>query len=308
MTPRSEKSFGCWKKDLTNGTKEVGENMLLTEVPELSQQETLFMTDPLIWLGQDPVGFPVSDGSTVTVSAFATDVLREHGIDHVKVVTANGTRYLYTPFEIPDLDVLANYFGRAGRPRRWLFANFLARHVYRLHLYMAGEGRIVHNGSDSFLPKDFSREAFERLPQEQNQPERVQKEKPALVSEEVIQQQFEWLTGNVTRSDERKECAASELMREARKVASQRLQVMLAKDVVQDVLSELLLTIVNGRCTCTTREEFFRWVKGAVRNRCSDTAVEGCCNGDIFPDRLEAKMKKRGIRRGQMPEDRQYED
>jgi hypothetical protein len=204
---------------------------------------------------------------------------------------------------------LANYYGKPASPRRWLFSNFLARHVYRLHLYVPGDGRIVHNGSDSFLPKDFSREEFERLADEPAEKEMAAKTQPKpLVSEEVIQQQFEWLTGNVTRNNKRKECAASELMRAARKVASKRLQVMLAGDVVQEVLSELLLTIVNGRCTCTTREEFFKWVKGAVRNRCSDMAVEGCCNGDILPDRLESKLKKRGLRRGQMPEDRQYED
>src|SRR6266403_5842073 len=100
---------------------------MIGEAENLSQEEKLFLNDPLAYFGADPVTFPVSDGSTVTVSAHAEYVLREtFGIDRVKAVNANGKKYLYTPFEIPDLDVIANYFGKAGRPRRWLFAELLA--------------------------------------------------------------------------------------------------------------------------------------------------------------------------------------
>jgi hypothetical protein len=229
-----------------------------------------------------------TDGSTVMVNHFAAFFLADiFGIDTVKAVNSNGKRYLYTPV-IPDPNPLNAYRGGALAPRRWPFADFLARHVYFLHRHLPGDGRIIHNGSDSFLPTDYTREEFERLPLESEPEPRPVVAREPKVPAGVIQQQLGWL--------------GESLMRKSLAKAAKKLNRDIAADVVHEVVVELLETINSGLCEKTTEEDFKNWVLGAVNNRCCDVAGAGCCNGSVLPDPLEVRLKKDGILRGEFPE------
>jgi hypothetical protein len=239
-----------------------------------------------------PVDFPVTDGSSVTVSAFADEVLRTFwGIEKVRAVTANGKTYLYTPHDIPDQDILAFYFGRSKPARRWLFADFCARYILRLHDQLPGDGRIIHDGSTSFFPSNYERELFEEVPEEgQARTGRAARLKQPVVSPEVIS----WQIGLLS---------LTELLSKAKRCATQRTTARIAEDVVQDAFLALFSQIRDGRCRATSKGEFFAYVMRTVRNMCSDIATNGLCNGDILPDRLETKLLQDGIRRGEMPDE-----
>lgn len=249
----------------------------MSEIENLSQEETLFLNDPLSYFGKDPVTFPVSDGSTVTVSAHADYVLREtFGIDRVKAVNANGKKYLYTPFEIPDLDVLAVYFGRVSAPRRWLLAEFVARHIYHLHVYMPGDGMIHHNGSNSFLPSDYSREQWPELNSEPEENAKPPKDYVPRVSAELIQNQLSWF-------------AESALRTEAAKWAARLTNPAVAQDIVQQTYLKLFQQISGGQCEATDAKGLHDYVLTAVQFKCRTAAKNGKINGDVIPDLLTRK-------------------
>ncbi len=259
-------------------------------------------------LGKNPVEFPVSDGSAITVSEYAANFLRsECGVTKVKAVRVAGGSYLYMPKKMPEhLGVLSVYTGQVGRNVTWPLTDFLARHVYHFHLFLPGEGRIRHDGSSSFLPGNFTRDAWSepRPEPQQKQPKSVTEHVPS-VGKETIEQQLLW-------------CEDSDLQKSAYRVAAKKLNAQVGPDVVHDVFCELLAAILRGKCQRTEQKDFNGWVIGAVKYKCCEIANPGrkknkpgsksrtaCVNGDILPDPLEVKLanQENPIRRGDMPDE-----
>lgn len=251
--------------------------MKTAEIEDLSHDENLFLHDPLAYFGMNPVTFPVSDGSTVVVSGHAGYALRKiFGIDRVKSVNANGKRYLYTPFEIPDPDILSNYFGKSQQPRRWLFADLIARHVYRLHLYVPGDGAIQHNGSNSFLPSDYSRDQWPHHTPEPEPQEKASKVYLPKVGADLIQLQINWFSEPALRI-------------EAVRWASKLTNPSVAQDIAQETYLKLFRQISGGQCEAADPKQLHDYVLTAVQFKCRTAATNGNLNGDVMPDLLARK-------------------
>lgn len=237
-----------------------------------------------------PVEFPVSDGTSIIVSDFTYAVLATmwDGIDRVKAVKAGDIRYLYTPVPIPDMSYANWYFNRSHEPRVMPWDRFVAYNVLFLHLHLAGDGRIVHDGSDSFLPSNYSRQEFPEHddvddPEPAQRPRRV-----AVVGPEVINDQVRWL-------------GDKELVLKARRCATKKTNSKIGEEVVQYALLAVLQNVQDGQVRATTHEQFFGYVLRVVRNFCCDAAKDSLCNGDVLPDNFEVKASREGERRVDFP-------
>src|SRR5258708_3183883 len=211
---------------------------------------------------ENPVDFPVSDGTSVTVSDFTYAVLATmwDGIDRVKAVKAGDSRYLYTPVPIPDTSYFNWYFNRSHEPRVMPWARSLPYNVLFLHLHLAGDGLIVHDGSDSFLPSNYSRHQFPEHdpvdPEPAPKPRRV-----ALVGPEVINDQLSWL-------------GKKELFQKARRCAVKKTNQTVGNDLVQIALLSVLKDVQDGQVKAVTQEKLFAYTIRVVRNMCCDAAKD----------------------------------
>jgi hypothetical protein len=240
---------------------------------------------------ETPVDFPVSDGTSIIVSDFTYAVLMTmwDGIDRVKAVKAGNSRYLYTPVPIPDMSYLNWYFNRSHEPRIMPWDRFVAYSVLYLHQSMPGDGLIVHDGSDSFLPSNYSRQEFPEHddvePESAPKPRRV-----AVVSPEVINEQLRWL-------------GDKELVLKARRCAAKKTNNKIGEEIVQYALLAVLQNVQDGQVKAATREQFFGYTLQVVRNFCCDAVKDSLCNGDVLPDPYEVKASRDNERRVGFPDE-----
>jgi hypothetical protein len=237
---------------------------------------------------ETPVDFPVTDGTSVIVSDFTYGVLMTmwDGIDRVKAVKAGNSRYLYTPVPIPDMSYANWYFNRSHEPRVMAWDRFVAYNVLFLHQHLAGDGRIVHDGSDSFLPSNYNRQEFPEYDEVDPEPESGPKpRRVAVVGPEVINQQLQWLSDK-------------ELVLKARRCAAKKTNQTVAHDVVQIALLAVLTDVQDGQVKAVAREKLFAYAMRVVRNMCCDAANVSFCD-----DPYEAKAMKNGERRVDYPDE-----
>jgi hypothetical protein len=236
-----------------------------------------------------PVEFPVSDGSSIIVSDFTYAVLMTmwDGIDRAKAVKADGKRYLYTPVPIPDMSYVNWYYNRSHEPRVMPWDRFVAYNVLGLHQSLAGDGRIIHDGSDSFLPSNYSRQEFPEHDDVDPEPEPAapRPRRVAVVGPEVINQQLQWLS-------------EKELVLKARRCAAKKTNQTVGNDVVQNALLAVLTDVQDGQVKAVTREKLWAYAMRVVRNMCCDAANVSFCD-----DPYEAKAMKQGERRVDFPDE-----
>jgi hypothetical protein len=191
------------------------------------------------------VNFPVNDGTEVVMSEQTAELLA--GIcKKVKAVKSRKdgvvVRHLYVP------DWVAMEHGLNQHIPLWQFVVMQDA----LHRKLDGDGRIYHDGSESFLPENFRRDEWPEtddsvLPKEQKQVA----VKMGQTLESVRAQQREWLDDAVLY-----ETAFRQTNRSADVV-----------DAVQSAYEAALKQIDAGRCKAQTKAELCGYVLATCRNK-----------------------------------------
>jgi len=221
---------------------------------------------------EEPVRTACSDGSKVTISPLAEFALRKEGNTNVTVVHSNGAKYYYANARALDRTRVYFLARHDGKQQRVPLADFVA---YRtgLHRRLKGEGEIRHDGSDSFLDHNFSRDAW---PDTSSFVVKVPKGKSLTVDTDLKRSQLAWLSQR-------------DLFVKASKCAAKKTNPQIGAEVVADVFAEMVERISVGKMPVETKEAFEKYVMRAVRNVCNDAASDGFINGDILPDKLRVK-------------------
>ncbi|HEV3420848.1 MAG TPA: hypothetical protein VG075_11130 [Candidatus Acidoferrum sp.] len=212
------------------------------------------------------VTFPCTDGSAVTVPEMVAAELEAFDVKRVRVVKSNGTRYFYikTDYFIFDAHDMPEDVPL------WRFVAYSAK----LFDVLPGLGQIEHDGSDSFLLENFSREAEPKTLEPVTKPRPVKSYTPKI-SAELITKQLAWF-------------AEPSLHLEAVKWAAVHTNPRVGEEVLQQTSIKLLEQIRGGQCLAQTAEQFHNYVLTAVGRKARRSRA-GLNRSEVIPDLLSRK-------------------
>src|SRR5258708_7845166 len=189
------------------------------------------------------VNYPVSDGTAVVLSEGVASVLQYIGCKKVKAIKRKARRDLYVPDWIL-LDVLGI---KKMLPLWQMVAN-----EDQLHRVLEGEGRIHHDGSNSFLPENFRRDPWPELDAsvlETKEPTA----KTGQTPENIRVQQREWLDDAVLYQT---------AIRQTQKLADGEVG-----DFVQEAFQAAFEAVVAGLCDAETKAALCSYFLATCRNK-----------------------------------------
>jgi hypothetical protein len=189
------------------------------------------------------VNYPVSDGTTVVLDERIASILQSISCKSVRAIKRKAKRDLYVPDWI-SLEV-------NGIKKLTPLWQFVVQEE-QLHRVLEGEGRIHHDGSNSFLPENFRRDAWPEIDVvvvETNEATA----KVGQTPESVRMKQRAWLDDAVLYQT---------AIRQTKKLADGEVE-----DIVQASLLAALEQIDAGHCESQTQAALCSYFLATCRNK-----------------------------------------